>query len=645
MQGLLAAQTQKQNKNRQQSPGPSRSGSRSRSRSRSCSHSASPSPSPPRTGNRTAHCSSHHSSSYARTLTHSHHSHNANHHPFNSCPTRRKATGLAERKAEIGRSSYGREKRADRRAPALKRKIPVLWSRESSLHRDRDRLWGSHTAFSLESSRDSSRETPKDETPYWVGEQRFLGRREAVTPDEQCRPMERPSEASQSRGSTWKGLLIITASILSCWSQPTSAWELTIVPEPTYVAAGETQVLNFKGFNGTAVKYVWNYKYVESDTNYNLLYEYNVLTGQQHPSQGRVHVSPNGSLVIPRANEYDVRYYILEVFDNASHVYRGQFGLFLYEKNLKKPDLTVNRKSPVTENTYVYFSCTSHNKNAAKVRWRFQNKILILNKRMGLYQDNETLAINHVKAEDNGGFQCEVWNPAASRLSDPINLTVIYGPEEIKLYPNSVNGSINVTSKENLTLACEATSLPPAQYTWQFNGSSISENSGHNYTIYHASWENAGTYVCLAMNNVTNATISANITVRLIDCHHVNSEVVGSLFSLASTLNNKMLVYPKYRSDWIILKKILAWFQDAKGRNLPTYASSGIPPLLLVQLLAVPPSPLPSPRTLPTHVSSSIPQPCPSPDKHLTSSFPYSSPPPYFLCINTYIQPNDKDSN
>uniref|UniRef100_A0A5F8H4T0 Carcinoembryonic antigen-related cell adhesion molecule 6-like n=1 Tax=Monodelphis domestica TaxID=13616 RepID=A0A5F8H4T0_MONDO len=419
MQGLLAAQTQKQNKNRQQSPGPSRSGSRSRSRSRSCSHSASPSPSPPRTGNRTAHCSSHHSSSYARTLTHSHHSHNANHHPFNSCPTRRKATGLAERKAEIGRSSYGREKRA--------------------------------------------------------------------------------------------------ASILSCWSQPTSAWELTIVPEPTYVAAGETQVLNFKGFNGTAVKYVWNYKYVESDTNYNLLYEYNVLTGQQHPSQGRVHVSPNGSLVIPRANEYDVRYYILEVFDNASHVYRGQFGLFLYEKNLKKPDLTVNRKSPVTENTYVYFSCTSHNKNAAKVRWRFQNKILILNKRMGLYQDNETLAINHVKAEDNGGFQCEVWNPAASRLSDPINLTVIYGPEEIKLYPNSVNGSINVTSKENLTLACEATSLPPAQYTWQFNGSSISENSGHNYTIYHASWENAGTYVCLAMNNVTNATISANITVRLIE--------------------------------------------------------------------------------------------------------------------------------
>uniref|UniRef100_A0A5F8G6C3 Carcinoembryonic antigen-related cell adhesion molecule 6-like n=1 Tax=Monodelphis domestica TaxID=13616 RepID=A0A5F8G6C3_MONDO len=549
MQGLLAAQTQKQNKNRQQSPSPSHSGSgsqswshsysrsrsrswshsgsRSRSRSRSHSrsqsqswshsHSASPSPSPPRTSNKTALCSNHHSSSHARPLTHSHHSHNANHHLSNTCPTRRKATGLAKRKAKKGRSPYRRKKRADRRAPALRRKVPVLCSRGSSHHRDRARPCGNHTAFRMETSRDSSRETPTEETPCWSGEQRFLGRREAVTPDGQCRPMERPSEASQSRGSTWKGLLIIAASILSCWSQPTSAWELTIVPEPTYVAAGETQVLNFKGFNGTAVKYVWNYKYVESDTNYNLLYEYNVLTGQQHPSQGRVHVSPNGSLVIPRANEYDVRYYILEVFDNASHVYRGQFGLFLYEKNLKKPDLTVNRKSPVTENTYVYFSCTSHNKNAAKVRWRFQNKILILNKRMGLYQDNETLAINHVKAEDNGGFQCEVWNPAASRLSDPINLTVIYGPEEIKLYPNSVNGSINVTSKENLTLACEATSLPPAQYTWQFNGSSISENSGHNYTIYHASWENAGTYVCLAMNNVTNATISANITVRLIE--------------------------------------------------------------------------------------------------------------------------------
>ncbi|XP_044524459.1 LOW QUALITY PROTEIN: inactive protein tyrosine kinase pTKL-like [Gracilinanus agilis] len=290
MQGLLEAQTQKRNKNRQQSPSSSCSGSqswsRSRSQSQSCSHtqsqsqswslspSASPSLSPPGTPNKIAHSRNHHSSSHAQPHTHSHYSRHFNCHHSNRCPKRRKVTGVAKRKAKKGGSPYRRKKRAERRAPAPKRKIPVLWSRASSCHRDRARLWDSHTACSLKTSRDSSRESPSEETPFCGGEQRFPGRREVVTLGGQHRPMERPSEASQSRGSTWKGLLIITASILSCWIQPTSADDFTVGTRPPYGIEGDNITLIIQGYTGTVESYKWHYKPSTQDRYKNYLISY-----------------------------------------------------------------------------------------------------------------------------------------------------------------------------------------------------------------------------------------------------------------------------------------------------------------------------------------------------------------------------------
>uniref|UniRef100_A0A5F8HIC9 Ig-like domain-containing protein n=1 Tax=Monodelphis domestica TaxID=13616 RepID=A0A5F8HIC9_MONDO len=657
-EGLLVSQTQKRKKNRKQSQSPSCS--QSQSQIWSHSPSASPSPFPPRTHNRTAHSSNHHSSSYTQPHTHSHYSHNSNHHHSNSCLNRRKATGLAKRKAKKGLSPNRRKKRADRRAPVLKRKIPVLWSRGSSLHRDRDRLWGSHTAFSLESSRDSSRETPTDETPCWAGEQRFLGRTEAVTPGGQCRPMERPSEASQSRGSTWKGLLIITASILSCWSQPTSAQDLTVVPDPVYGRVGDTVTLNVLEYSGRALGYNWYYKSSAQDPDLTLLIQHNVQDGKLIPEDTRqkiltggaqltVYARPpkptiissnmapvenkdtvslacqaegqiltyrwfmnesaptgeriqlsldNKTLTIKNITREDKGPYVCEIripvsmsdpftvnvtygpdtpmivhtvdrfsigayieficsaesnppaqftwFQNgqklsnsatlsttvslnhtgtytchASNSYTGlnsskDKNIAIYEK-LMKPNITINSTGIIMENETVVLMCNTENKDLPDIWWYFQNKKLILNDRMTLSQNNQTLTIMSMKREDNGAYQCKVWNPVFANISDLFNLAVIYGPEQITIFPKSVHGQIESTFNKNLTLECQASSQPLAQYTWQVNGSSISGNSGNTYTISEVSSEHAGTYTCMAMNNVTNATISTNITVRMID--------------------------------------------------------------------------------------------------------------------------------
>uniref|UniRef100_A0A5F8GA68 Carcinoembryonic antigen-related cell adhesion molecule 6-like n=1 Tax=Monodelphis domestica TaxID=13616 RepID=A0A5F8GA68_MONDO len=539
MQGLLAAQTQKQNKNRQQSPSPSHSGSgsqswshsysrsrsrswshsgsRSRSRSRSHSrsqsqswshsHSASPSPSPPRTSNKTALCSNHHSSSHARPLTHSHHSHNANHHLSNTCPTRRKATGLAKRKAKKGRSPYRRKKRADRRAPALKRKIPVLWSRESSLHRDRDRLWGSHTAFSLESSRDSSRETPKDETPYWVGEQRFLGRREAVTPDEQCRPMERPSEASQSRGSTWKGLLIITASILSCWSQPTSAQDITVEVEPPLGTQGLSVTFRIVGYSGTPVMYNWYYKTSAQQPSRKHIVTYSTYNRRQLQTNIRQRVYHNGSMFFPNLLVNDSGYYEVQIIKDRWTLDRPEAGapLKVYV-GLSKPNIVTSNNTAVENNDFT-LTCNATG-YLPSTTWYINQRVQHGTGRIRLSPDNKTLTLPKItRSENKGPYMCEMVNIVSHVNSDGFILDVAYGPDSMTILPAADRYNVG----EHIQLTCSAQSCnPPAQLTWLQNGQPVSNSGTFSAT---AALNHAGNYTCVAYNSLTGIRHSQSMNI------------------------------------------------------------------------------------------------------------------------------------
>uniref|UniRef100_M9MMJ1 Ig-like domain-containing protein n=1 Tax=Monodelphis domestica TaxID=13616 RepID=M9MMJ1_MONDO len=189
---------------------------------------------------------------------------------------------------------------------------------------------------------------------------------------------------------------------------------------------------------------------------------------------------------------------------------------FTMYENLLSPS-KINNTGFVIENGTAILTCNTEGYGLPDVWWYYKNKRMVLNDRMTLSNFDQTLTITPAKREDSGAYRCEIWDPFLVYRSPLFNLVVCYGPEKIKIFPNSVNGQIEVTLKENLTLGCQATSEPPAQYTWQINGSSIAVNSGNNYTIYRASWDHAGTYTCIAINDMVNATISKNIRVRVID--------------------------------------------------------------------------------------------------------------------------------
>ncbi|XP_043849850.1 carcinoembryonic antigen-related cell adhesion molecule 21-like [Dromiciops gliroides] len=324
--------------------------------------------------------------------------------------------------------------------------------------------------------------------------------------------MECFSEAPHSGGSPWKGLLI-TASVLSCWIQASSAQgdHFAIVPTPSYGTVGGNVMLTIQGFPDKALAYSWYRKSLDSS---NYITVYSVPSGVQIPANIREKVFSNGSLLIPNLILSDTGLYLVSIVDSASgKILTVQEHLAVYEKPAKAK-ISANSTN-VIENGTLVFTCSTENEGM-NIHWFFNNQPLSLSERMNMSEDNHTLTIKSVKREDAGSYQCEVWNPIGAHRSDSLTLTVNYGPDHIVILPSPESGEIEVRFKEPLILVCQVEAYPAAQYEWQVNGTMKTEFSHTTYIIKSVSWEDAGKYVCLAENNVTNLSVSKDVTIKVV---------------------------------------------------------------------------------------------------------------------------------
>ncbi|KAM9039182.1 cell adhesion molecule CEACAM2-like [Sarcophilus harrisii] len=137
--------------------------------------------------------------------------------------------------------------------------------------------------------------------------------------------MESPSEHQRRAVSPWRGLLI-TASILSCWIQPTSA-QVTVVPNPPYGEVNRNVILDIGGFSGWVLTYTW-YRKALADSN--RIARYTVATGEQDPAGIREKVLPNGSLLIPDLTLSDTDDYHVTIVNSQGSIMVGQGHLTVY---------------------------------------------------------------------------------------------------------------------------------------------------------------------------------------------------------------------------------------------------------------------------------------------------------------------------
>lgn len=76
-------------------------------------------------------------------------------------------------------------------------------------------------------------------------------------------------------------------------------------------------------------------------------------------------------------------------------------------------------------------------------------------------------------------------------------------------------GEKTVEVNDKLTLTCVAPSVPPANFTWKFNGT-VTDIKTATYAIENAVYKNTGTYTCEAHNAITGKTVTSthNLSVK-----------------------------------------------------------------------------------------------------------------------------------
>lgn len=172
----------------------------------------------------------------------------------------------------------------------------------------------------------------------------------------------------------------------------------------------------------------------------------------------------------------------------------------------------VKMSSPVGKlvagNSSVNLSCSAEAGTLPIVHWLKDGAELSSGGRVVISPDTKSLLLQPVQKEDNAEFTCQFTNPVSAE-KDKAKLIVFYGPETVVL-----SGDAEVEVNDPVKLDCSAPSLPPANYTWKFNGTLTPVTSDH-YVIDHALYSNTGTYTCEAHNAETGGTSSKSVFVSV----------------------------------------------------------------------------------------------------------------------------------
>ncbi|XP_076987615.1 cell adhesion molecule CEACAM20 [Tamandua tetradactyla] len=246
---------------------------------------------------------------------------------------------------------------------------------------------------------------------------------------------------------------------------------------------------------------------------------------QSHPFPEYYWFLPNDSISSPTTNIFTIYamsrehegVYKCLVSNSATQLSRvGAVKVRVLER-LTKPRVMFPSLNLVENISSVDLTCQTTHKEAG-VQWFLSGQPLLPSKHLELSTDNRTLAIQGVRRDDTGPYECEVWNWGSRARSDPIKLTISYGPDQVDIARGSASGvvsAVEVGLNSSLTLWCRAEARPHAEYYWSLERSSW-DYVGEQLVIGALSWEFQGLYTCMATNPLTRLARSASVLVTVV---------------------------------------------------------------------------------------------------------------------------------
>uniref|UniRef100_UPI003AAFDEA0 cell adhesion molecule CEACAM5-like n=1 Tax=Centroberyx gerrardi TaxID=166262 RepID=UPI003AAFDEA0 len=150
-------------------------------------------------------------------------------------------------------------------------------------------------------------------------------------------------------------------------------------------------------------------------------------------------------------------------------------------------------------NSSVSLSCSSSGSSLSFL-WLNGSSEVSASEGVLIGDGGSTLTIVSVTRYDEGPFTCQVSNPVSNVKSDPVSLSINFGPENtnLKLSPSKEY----YEEGSNISLSCSADSRPAALFHWALNEVLLTD-TGPELRLNNIKMRQSGYYSCQAHNSKT----------------------------------------------------------------------------------------------------------------------------------------------